>query len=589
MALYNTLYCTDGTQGTINFNGFSPLIGEIWMATDDLTTAGIRNCYEITSLINEPSGSYSAQTEYTTCDECLRANYGVIRLSNCLSNAGYYVTYDSFIGVPIIGDVFNGTISFTGGGRPTTISSCFTIDSINQYSENQYNINLSVGKVGTITDINNVYTGCTDCLTGSTVQYSVKRCTDEIGDCVGLIGFNSELVGHLISYSNGVDLYCGQVLGVSESPCSFEYTFISDFGDSEIIRCETCLSSGNTRLLLSNCLKPEVTEVVWASALYNVGEVSSLSTDLGCFSVVGPTEDPVTINYYLNFDPIPTCQQCIECNGFTINWISCSNPAIVGSTTSYQYVSSGDFLWHPYYGCIEVTGVGQGDLGNNYVYNFETFSSCSDCLLTADRVLYEATACTSATTYVFNVSVPSTANSGETYQLSWGDIPFICVTLTEPVGEGMDTGEFFTSDFQILCEDCLTLPIGVRAINCSTGQYSVFNLTQEDYVRNHYSKEFNVFKTNGECYFIANSCPQQPTGITSTITNYYDICFECTPTDPPRSAGTESTICVICYDVLSGETATSVSPPHPVWTDSRGIAVTQLNAIALGGMNGLNN
>ena len=65
------------------------------------------------------------------------------------------------------------------------------------------------------------------------------------------------------------------------------------------------------------------------------------------------------------------------------------------------------------------------------------------------------------------------------------------------------------------------------------------------------------------------------------------------PSKTPQSRQLESyllnaTICVICYDVLSGETATSVSPPHPVWTDSRGIAVTQLNAIALGGMNGLN-
>jgi hypothetical protein len=64
---------------------------------------------------------------------------------------------------------------------------------------------------------------------------------------------------------------------------------------------------------------------------------------------------------------------------------------------------------------------------------------------------------------------------------------------------------------------------------------------------------------------------------------------DCNCQEPPRSAGTESTVCVICNDVISGETITVVSPPHPVWTDSRGIAVTQLNAIALGGMNGLNN
>ena len=43
-----------------------------------------------------------------------------------------------------------------------------------------------------------------------------------------------------------------------------------------------------------------------------------------------------------------------------------------------------------------------------------------------------------------------------------------------------------------------------------------------------------------------------------------------------------STVCVIC----SGNTFT-VSPPHPVWTDNKGKAVIQLDAITLGG-NGLN-
>jgi hypothetical protein len=209
-----------------------------------------------------------------------------------------------------------------------------------------------------------------------------------------------------------------------------------------------------------------------------------------------------------------------------------------------------------------------------------------DCQLNAIRTLYAATACTSATTYVFTVSVPSTATSGDTYQLFWGSVPFICVTLTELVGTSI-SGEYFTSNNPITCDECSSSNIGVRAINCSTGQYSVFNLTQEDYVRHAYSrpKEFYVFKTNGECYFIANPCPQQPTGITPTITNYYDICFDCTPSDPPISAGTEYNVCVID---CSGNTM-SITPPHPTWTNEQGHAVVLLDAIVLGGMNGLNN
>ena len=50
------------------------------------------------------------------------------------------------------------------------------------------------------------------------------------------------------------------------------------------------------------------------------------------------------------------------------------------------------------------------------------------------------------------------------------------------------------------------------------------------------------------------------------------------------SANTEVLICEVC----SGSTFT-VEPPHPIWTDLYGNSVIQLNAITLGGMNGLNN
>lgn len=54
------------------------------------------------------------------------------------------------------------------------------------------------------------------------------------------------------------------------------------------------------------------------------------------------------------------------------------------------------------------------------------------------------------------------------------------------------------------------------------------------------------------------------------------------------SSNTESTICVICCPCTTGETITIVSPPHPEWTNTQGQAVVQLNAVTLGGPNGLN-
>jgi hypothetical protein len=67
----------------------------------------------------------------------------------------------------------------------------------------------------------------------------------------------------------------------------------------------------------------------------------------------------------------------------------------------------------------------------------------------------------------------------------------------------------------------------------------------------------------------------------------YDNCNECI-IDIPRSANTEENICIEICDP-SGNTVTSVPSPHPVWTDNYGTEVTQLNAITLGGQNGLNN
>ena len=78
-----------------------------------------------------------------------------------------------------------------------------------------------------------------------------------------------------------------------------------------------------------------------------------------------------------------------------------------------------------------------------------------------------------------------------------------------------------------------------------------------------------------------------PSLTTYSAMTLYDNCHECI-IDIPRSANTEENICIEICDP-SGNTVTSVPSPHPVWTDGYGTPVTQLNAITLGGQNGLNN
>ena len=74
------------------------------------------------------------------------------------------------------------------------------------------------------------------------------------------------------------------------------------------------------------------------------------------------------------------------------------------------------------------------------------------------------------------------------------------------------------------------------------------------------------------------------TGETNTIILYgpFDDCSEC---NAPLSAGTEYNMCILD---CSGNTI-SITPPHPTYVNEFGKAVIQLNAVALGGINGLNN
>ena len=78
-----------------------------------------------------------------------------------------------------------------------------------------------------------------------------------------------------------------------------------------------------------------------------------------------------------------------------------------------------------------------------------------------------------------------------------------------------------------------------------------------------------------------------------TAITIFDSCYECTTLfdyESPRSAYTEQIICIQVCDGISGSTiVVAVNPPHPVWTDNYGTEVTQLNAVTLGGVNGLNN
>jgi hypothetical protein len=186
----------------------------------------------------------------------------------------------------------------------------------------------------------------------------------------------------------------------------------------------------------------------------------------------------------------------------------------------------------------------------------------------------------------------ATLTSGATVEFGISETPF-CGT----VGAVTLSAETLNIYFLQLYDDCCSCLSGI------TTSEETLNFT---FTRCGTSEEINIESTNfcreygvpttGITYEIqfGSETPFCATfeGLSSTgETNYsyslgpYLLCEDCgSQPEPPRSANTESTVCVID---CSGNTV-SIIPPHPIWTDGYGTPVTQLNMITLGGPNGLN-
>jgi hypothetical protein len=119
---------------------------------------------------------------------------------------------------------------------------------------------------------------------------------------------------------------------------------------------------------------------------------------------------------------------------------------------------------------------------------------------------------------------------------------------------------------------------GIDRITVSTSQ-----ITNEFVIENYYRVEY---ENEIRCAYVDGLAEGiDASGV--TFLELYENCDACS-VQLPRSANTESNVCVIICNTTGGTEAILVEPPHPVWTDGNGAAVTQLNAITLGGMYGLN-
>ena len=160
------------------------------------------------------------------------------------------------------------------------------------------------------------------------------------------------------------------------------------------------------------------------------------------------------------------------------------------------------------------------------------------------------------------------------------------------VGALTESAETLNISFVQVHDDCclclsgITESLNFKFIRCGT--LEVINIESFNFCR-----EFGL-PTTGVTYEI-QSGSETPfcatfSGLSSTgVTNYYyssgpfSDCENC-ENPPPLSAGTETTVCVLD---CSGNTITII-PPHPTYLNEFGKSVVQLDAIELGGFNGLN-
>ena len=187
----------------------------------------------------------------------------------------------------------------------------------------------------------------------------------------------------------------------------------------------------------------------------------------------------------------------------------------------------------------------------------------------------------------FIVSASTTLIAGEVIKFFIVEDPF-CGTVGDETSSPITPDSYYDSRYTDCCE-CLsgfTDSLNFKFIRCGTSEEISIEAT-------NFFSEYGV-PTTGITYeiqygretpFCATFSELSPTGETNY--HFYDgpflLCEDCV-SPPPISAGTETIMCVLD---CSGNTITVV-PPHPTWTNAYGKAVVLLDAIELGGMNGLN-
>lgn len=645
--------------------------GNTYYFTQDLIG---RYCATVDAIqAGEGPATASFTGDYTSCEECLSGITTAVQVTECVRGESYFIDIATFTTLPTIGDVYYMTI--TEDIESIILTSCFTIECFVIPKEDQ--------KIFSLTSISDSYTGCTECLINNLTIYQVNTCLEPFSSYYIEFPSGFDYTNYIVTFIDSFgDIQCGTVDSIQTTETTG--TLISILGTKFDVTCEECLAISNEKRIITNCLTGGA-EVVWGSVFYEGAEVTNLSTNTGCFEVGDLTESAVTINTFLDYNPQPDCQECIQCDGVDYYYSSCtengpianisydagselldgaffyltgttdgdgvgavfnvdvdggsilnigfgsgigyqvgdtiyissppfggSDPFVItvtdvtltGIVRSYQYVNNAvgkTFFVPQLNSCVEITLIANPSdaLPNYYLYSFDVFDNCPQCESEADNFyIWKTRECGTGSNYIVVLNSNS-FTTGDYVKVKRGTIDFQCHELISPYDFITDGNlnsyiSNTTSPFSD-CETCnIGTLIGASIVKCGGGGQQFVNIPIDIWNIMAYTDSQLVFVTQnyGQCYILLNSCPLEPNYTTITPVSTYYNCIQCVfdNTRFPRSANTETLICVVCCDCGStGSTITQVAPPHPVYTDQYGTDVTQMNMVVLGGPKGLNN
>ena len=308
--------------------------------------------------------------------------------------------------------------------------------------------------------------------------------------------------------------------------------------------------------------------------------------------------DGVTQVYGIGIDTSNNTRFSSYNNSFELG---CTLDFISGEVTSNEYLPIGStFFNYTLSACCEITSIQSitepGYLNTTEYLSMLHYEDCISCTGDSVEVFY----CEDCTGFDSGILIaPSGQHSiGDFVRSQFGNSDFICYEIIDVYND--QGGNSFVSDGNSYtsCDECSSgATLGLNIVNCDTLESLQVNVSLSEWVEisgfpNSLPNSV-ISDSNGTCYQVVNACPIDNNNPPFEISDFYynqSFCrFLNQETSSARTAGTPYEACVICCPCGTGSTVTSVSTPHPVWTDNYGIEVTQLSAIALGGINGLNN